>query len=286
MKKIIAILFFPLCFAWSGQAQGNETSLRDTVLNMSDDELKELEQKMESEDPTFRLEFVVEKDVSFFLAAQKRRPQNFIWIWGIQAHFASERYNARQMENENEKKALFENALLYLTESLTTLENVTLTDVDDTVKFEYNLYMEMLKEDIAFAAVGAGELTLAKRMANELLINNVDTMSFNYGNIIHNANTILGQVALRENDLTRAKAYLIKSAETPGGPGLNTFGPSYVLAKELLKGGEEEIVLEYLDLIAKFWIQPSDRRKTFKTERLQKWKEEIESGKIPNDPGW
>lgn len=270
-------------------------TINDNALTISDDELKELEQKLESEDPTFRLKFLSENDVSFFLAAQKKRPQNFIWIDLINMHFASERYNARQLENENERKVLFENALQNLTESLKTLENLTLTDSNDSIKRVYNYYQGILKEDIAFAAVGAGELNRAKQMANELLKNNIDTLSFNYSNTIHNANTILGRVALRENDLKQAKEYLIKSVEVPASPQLSSFGPSYILAKELLELGEKDIVLHYLDLIANFWanpknINPSDTRRVAanqrKIELLKKWKEEITSGKIPNDPPW
>jgi len=261
-------------------------TLADTTLIISDDALNELERKLESEDPTFRFKFFSEKDVSFFLAAQQKRPKSFIWIDLITMYFAGERYNARQLENENERNILFENALKYLTESLETLENITLTDINDSIKQVYNLYLGTLKEDIAFAAMGAGELDMAKQMANELLVNNTDTLSFNYGNIVYNGNTILGRVALKEDDLEHAKEYLIKSAETPGSPQLNSFGPSYILAKELLQEGEKEIVLDYLDLIARFWAKPGQRSSPNKIKMLEKWKEEIKSGKIPTDPAW
>lgn len=295
MKNLISIIFLFSCFTLTCQELENKIALNDTFINMSDDQLKELEQKLESEDPTFRFKFLSENDVSFFLAAQKRRPQNFIWIDLIKMYFASERYNAKQLENKNEQQILYENALKYLTESLKIFENIKFTDSNDSIKRVYNYYLGILKEDIAFAALEAGELDLAKRTAKELLIENSDKLSFNYGNKIHDANTILGRVSLRKSDLQQAKVYLIKSIEVPASPQLSTFGPSYILAKELLELGEKEIVLSYLDMVFNIWanpenISPSDTRKIAgnkrKIDMLDKWKEEIKSGKIPQDPGW
>ncbi len=294
--KIITIIFFSLlCFSVASQELKNMPAVYDTKLSISDDNLIELEQKLESEDPTFRFKFISEKDVSFFLAAQKKHPQNFIWVDLINMHFAGEMYNATQLENESDRKILFENSLQYLTESLKTVENIKLTDSNDSIKQEYNLYLGMLKENIAFAAMGAGDYNKAKQMANELLINNVDTLYFNYGNTIHNANTLLGRIALKEDDIKQAKEYLIKSVECPTSPQLSSFGPSYVLARELLERGEKDIVLDYLDLVSNLWANPknndsSNSRKMADNQRkievLKKWKEEIMSGKIPDDPKW
>lgn len=98
-----------------------------------------------------------------------------------------------------------------------------------------------------------------------------------------------------ENDINQAKAYLIKSGYCPTSPQLNSFGPSYVLARELLERGEKDIVLDYLDQVYILWadpknIDPSDSRRIAfnqkKIEVLKKWKEEIMSGKIPDDPKW
>jgi tetratricopeptide (TPR) repeat protein len=291
MKIITIIVFFLHCTSIAGQELNNMPAVNDTIITMSDEDFKELEQKLESEDPTFRFKFVSEKDVPFFLAAQKKRLQSMIWINLITMHFAGEKHSARQLENESERKMIFENALLYLTESLNTLETINPSDSDDKIK-EYNYYRGMLNENIAFAAMGAGDYKRAKQLANEMLINNVDTLSFNYGNTIHDANTLLGRVALMEDDVKEARAYLIKSGECPTSPQLSSFGPSYVLAKELLERGEKDIVLDYLDLVYILWadpkgIDPSDTRmmahNRMKSESLKKWKEEIESGKIPSE---
>ena len=277
MKTFTTIIFLLFCFSLASQERENPSILIDTKLSFSDDELKELEQKLESEDPAFRFKFCFENYVSLFLAAQKKRPESFIWIDLIKLSFAGEKYNARQLENDNERKALFNNCLQYLTESLKTLEDLPLTESSDSIKQVYNYYLGILRDDVAFAAMGAGDFEKAKQIAKEMLMNNVDSLSFNYGNTIHNANTLLGRVAIRENDLKQAKEYLIKSIEFPTSPQLRYFGPSYILAKELLENGEKDIVLDYLELVANLWAKP---------ELLKKWKDEINSGKIPDDRQW
>lgn len=283
MRTCTTIIFSLFCFTLASRELKNNPSLSDTILSFSDAEFNELEQKLESEDPTFRFKFIFENDVSLFLAAQEKRPQSFIWVDLVVMYYAGEGNNARKLNDENERKKLFENSLQYLMKSKETLQSVQITENN---KAEYYSRIKQLNEMIAGASIETGELERAKQMANELLENNTDTLSFNYGSIICNGNTILGRVALKEGDLEHAKEYLIKSAETPGSPELNSFGPSFILAKELLQEGEKEIVLNYLDLIARFWAKPGQRSSSGKIEMLEKWKEEINAGKIPNDPKW
>jgi hypothetical protein len=288
--KIITIIFFSLLCLRLASQEPNVPAGNDTISGMSDEDFNELEQKLESEDPSFRFKFVFGNDISFFLAAQKRRPQSLIWIDLITMHFRSDMHNARQLESETDRKILFQNSLQYLTKSHITLKNTRPSDNNEMEK--YNYYLGMLNENIAFAAMGAGDYNKAKLLANELLVNNVDTLSFDYGNKIHNANTLLGRVALMEDDVEQAKAYLIKSGEGPTSPQLSSFGPSYILARELLERGEKNIVLDYLDLVYILWadpknIDPSDSRRLannrMKGESLKKWKAEIVSGNIPSE---
>lgn len=295
MKKIIPVLFLLSFLTLTVTASGKPVILIDTTIHLSDDEFLELEKKLESEDPTFRFNFFSENDIQFYLAAQKMRPESFIWIDLINMYFASERYNASQLENEDEKKVLFKNSLSYLTESLKMLKDLRIPNENDSIAKIYSLYLGIIYEDIAFAAMGAEELSLAKQMAKEMLINNTDTTLFNYGITFNQAKTILGCVALRENDLQQAKQYLMKSVEGHKTSDLSFFGPSFILAKELLTLGEKDIVLDFLDLVANIWANPenvksSDNRKMAANQRridqLEKWKIEIMSGKIPNDPSW
>lgn len=149
-----------------------------------------------------------------------------------------------------------------------------------------------LLDDQAAMAMELDELELAKKTAEEMLTLNTDLKSWNYGNVIHRANTILGRVALRRNDLEKAKQYLIQSGKTPGSPQLNSFGPSFTLARVLLEKGQKETVLEYLDLVAVFWANPEIKSPPFKknaeehAQLLSKWKQQIKDGKIPDGQHW
>ena len=96
---------------------------------------------------------------------------------------------------------------------------------------------------------------------------------WNYGNAIHKGNLALGQIALREGDLTAARDFLRKAGETPGSPQLNSFGPNMTLAKELFERGERQAILEYFVLCGEFWDEG---------ETLRRWSEEVRSGIEPD----
>ena len=98
--------------------------------------------------------------------------------------------------------------------------------------------------------------------------------NWNYGNVIYDANIILGRVALKENNIQKAKHYLLEAGKTPGSPQLNSFGPSMGLAKELLKKGEREVVIEFFQLCAKFWEMGRNR--------LNDWTTMVKQGVIPD----
>jgi hypothetical protein len=129
--------------------------------------------------------------------------------------------------------------------------------------------------DAAPAAFSAGYIEKAKFYAKDLLAIAPDWKeNWNYGNAIHNANLVLGRIALRSNDMDEAKGYLLEAGRTPGSPQLNSFGPDMTLAKELLEKGETKTVLEYLDLCGKFWKMHADN--------LGAWKAQIEKGEVPD----
>lgn len=70
---------------------------------------------------------------------------------------------------------------------------------------------------------------------------------------IHDSNDVLGRIALHEEKVQEAKAYLLKAAGTPGGGILSTVGPRMLLAQALLDRGEREVVIEYLLKIKVPW---------------------------------
>lgn len=138
----------------------------------------------------------------------------------------------------------------------------------------------LLREALALAALEAGEMETAREHATGLLEEAGDPESWNHGNIIHNANEISGRIALRVGDLQEAKRRLLEAGKTPGSAQLDSFGPSMDLPRELLAQNEREVVIEYLDLVARFW------RSKDQTALLNQWKGEIRAGQVPDHPKW
>ena len=124
---------------------------------------------------------------------------------------------------------------------------------------------------LAVAALNAGALDKAVAYATEAL--SAGGGGGNYGEAVFYGNMVLGQVALRNGDAAGAKNYLIASGKTPGGPGLNSFGPNMSLAKELLERGERDAMLEFLSLCGTFWKSGNSR--------LEAWSATVRGGGIP-----
>jgi hypothetical protein len=128
----------------------------------------------------------------------------------------------------------------------------------------------------AWAALIAGDLEEAETKANQMLEAVPGRSSeWNRGNLIHHAHLILGHVRLREGDVSAAEEHLLAAGrETPGSPGLNSFGPNMTLAKALLERGRREAVLEYFRECATFW---QGRR-----DRLAEWHHTVQAGGMPD----
>ena len=102
-------------------------------------------------------------------------------------------------------------------------------------------------------------------------------------------NVLLGRIALRQGNLKEAKQYLLKAGKSPGSPQLNSFGPQFTFARELLEKGEKSVVIECLDLIGNFWANPENADPSNQNslniarehaQQLTKWKKEILEDKI------
>ena len=129
-----------------------------------------------------------------------------------------------------------------------------------------------LLEEISKMALLCDELKKAEIYAVELLDASAEAaQNWNYGNAVHHGNLTLGHVALLRGDLGKAESFLLKAGKTPGSPQLNSFGPNMLLARELLKKGRKDAVIEYLELCGKFWNK----------SKIDQWIAEINEGKIP-----
>ncbi|MGZ5034575.1 MAG: hypothetical protein ACXWAC_15365 [Usitatibacter sp.] len=120
-----------------------------------------------------------------------------------------------------------------------------------------------------------GDPARADALADELLaIAPQQRNDWNFGNAIHMAHLAKGHMALKRGDREAARRSLLAAGDTPGSPQLNTFGPNMNLADELLRAGDREVVLAYIEKLGRFW----------KMDRgaLRKWTEMIREGRHPN----
>lgn len=86
---------------------------------------------------------------------------------------------------------------------------------------------------------------------------------------------MLGLLALRNNDVAGAPAYLLSSAATKGWPEFRRSGPNLTLAKRLLNRGERDAVVDFLEICKGLW---TDGR-----TRLEQWQAIIRAG---SEPEW
>ena len=141
-----------------------------------------------------------------------------------------------------------------------------------------------LEATLASSAEGAGKSRLLKDLSKvELQLGNLarateiaKTMLEKYSDAdsIHAAHQILGRIALREDRLDEAQQHLLDSARIKGSPVLMSFGPSMILAKELLEKDRKDAVLEYFELCGKFW--------TMGGKRLKDWSKAIQNNRAPD----
>lgn len=167
------------------------------------------------------------------------------------------------------KVSLVEEAKAYLIKHEPELEKEALP---------YERYYLLL--NLAPAALAANETEKAKAFAKELLIVGEKLKTQPGFGLSHvsdatdRGNVVLGLLAMRTNDVEKAKEHLLAAGNVSGSPVLNSFGPTMLLAKQLLEKGEKETVIKYFELCAKFWKGERGR--------LEKWKANIEQGKIPD----
>lgn len=134
-------------------------------------------------------------------------------------------------------------------------------------------------QHLAAAALTAGDKAKAAAFARELMALGEQLKSrpgFGpslYSDATHVGNLVLGHLALSEGDVGSAKEHLLAAGRVPGSAVLKSFGPHFLLAKQLIEKGERETVIEYFDLCAKFWEREDGQ--------LAKWKEAVRRGEMP-----
>jgi hypothetical protein len=101
-------------------------------------------------------------------------------------------------------------------------------------------------------------------------INHFDSYT-SRGQMRHDYHTLMGRHLLREGEVEQANSHLLQSIDVRPSAVMSSFGPNMELAMDLLKAGETDTVLEYLDGCAGFWNE----------EQIRTWKREINEGGIP-----
>jgi hypothetical protein len=157
---------------------------------------------------------------------------------------------------------------------------------------ELRQMLEAARQSFGAACVEAGRnLDEAEAITRQMLAS-TPTTNWNYGNVVYDAHSVLGRIALRHGDRETARKELRAAGRTPGSPQLNSFGPQFTLARELLQHGEQadrEDVAVFLDDVARFWANsdtaPAYARKDTlkKQQQIETWKGEVRAGKIPVD---
>lgn len=161
-----------------------------------------------------------------------------------------------------------------LSESLAQGEAVLILLKKERSSERDNLRAELLQK-LAKIAFKLDNFDRSRQFANELVLEFGDDVNdFNYDNATHVGNIILGRIALRENDVKRAKEHLLIAARAPQRARVSYLRPEMTLAEELFQRGEKDAVSEYLKLCEAF----ESPDKTV----LRKWQDEIKSGKTPS----
>ncbi len=152
--------------------------------------------------------------------------------------------------------------------SLAEFEKAQADDVSESARF-YRL------DDLAKQAFAAGEIGKASQYASELLAAaQKNPKDWNYGNAILHGNSVLGRIALKQDDVKQAVQFLLAAGQTPGSPQLNSFGPNMSLAQELLAKGETNAVVQYFELCRKFWRSGAGK--------LDDWTKAVKAGQAPD----
>ncbi|MDE0008320.1 MAG: hypothetical protein OXS50_08575 [Gammaproteobacteria bacterium] len=99
--------------------------------------------------------------------------------------------------------------------------------------------------------------------------------SCEYCDAHHQANVVLGRIALAEGDVATAREHLLAAGRVEGSPVLGSFGPNMALARDLLQHGEREAVLAYFDLCSHFWD----------SDKLADWTVLVRAGRMPDFGG-
>jgi len=136
------------------------------------------------------------------------------------------------------------------------------------------IHVESVDVLLAKVAWASGDRLTAKSRAEAVLAALPGRRKdWDSGNILHEMHILLGRVALEAGDLSEADRELLEAARTPGSPQLDTFGPDWTLARDLLARGRRAAVAQYVRGVGAFWEMGRDR--------LAEWQKTLDAGGTP-----
>jgi hypothetical protein len=214
------------------------------------------------------------------------------WIYLLQLEFATSRYELRKAPAAK-RQEIAAAALRRLREANAAI-GTALAGKQDAALQEARA--ELLPPTLDWS-IEAGDIPPGMRAeAEQLLVATEKKKDWNQGNVIFSVNQALGRIALKEGRILDARRHLRAAGKTPGSPQLDSFGPEFVLARELLERGateDRETVLAFLKDVERFWADPGlqqdDASRALAAEhlkQLQGWQDEIRDGNIPRDGKW
>ena len=83
------------------------------------------------------------------------------------------------------------------------------------LKKSSGIQRDLMLMNAAKAALTAGQFAKAEEFGNEILKRVDATDRWAQGNLVHDGNVILGQVALHKGDLNAAEDFLLRAAQPP-----------------------------------------------------------------------
>jgi tetratricopeptide (TPR) repeat protein len=181
---------------------------------------------------------------------QALEPKNPDWARQL-AHFYSREVKHHKTDPIGTAKKALEQ--MEQAQSLTTLESSRVSNLSSLAKMAFD----------------AGEVEKARTYATQVM-----SLAAAKGDGVFNGNLILGRLAVREGKLDVAGQHLLASGKTEGSILLNSSGPNFSLAKDLLEKGHKDTVLEFFKLCGNFWKNGGPK--------LDRWSKEVAAGLTPD----
>ncbi len=191
------------------------------------------------------------------------------WFWPTDRRFAIELYERAEAADPSNPEWPTQRAILLLmwAEGYEAVNRNAAAKANAAFKRAQRLRDAPLPprglQQAAIAALLAEDYSTAQQLAETLIESAVASGPDHlfYSESVHWGNVILGHLAIREHDLERAEACLLRAARIQRTVSITSaLGPDLSLARELVAHDRRETVCRYLRLCGRFWRSPLPAR--------------------------